>query len=191
MAARPAGTPSTNTVIIGRRDPGEARWEMVPTTCTSFNINDTHNSATSILSNSGHTGGGYDSFYIRDIDGGIVGVAGAGEFTMFSTSATPGVGMNLGNSNATVPTNHVAFTMAPSVGFQTMFESISMFTGGKRRERRLQCQQPGQHHAGWHQYRRTAEHERHRGQGLLPGRAAVAEIFDLRSLFVPIEVVQE
>lgn len=37
------------------------------------------NSATSILSNSGHTAGGYASFYIRDIDG----------FTIFSTSATP------------------------------------------------------------------------------------------------------
>lgn len=77
------------------------------------------NSLTSTLTNNGHTGGGYASFYIRDSDG----------FSIFSTSDTPGVGMNLGNSNATSPTNYVAFTVAPSAGYQTTFESISMFTG--------------------------------------------------------------
>jgi hypothetical protein len=77
-------------------------------------------SATSILSNSGHTGGGYDSFYIRDADIGT---------SIFSGTATPGVGMNLGNSNATVPTNYVSFTVTPDSGYQTTFESISMYTG--------------------------------------------------------------
>lgn len=77
-------------------------------------------STTSILSNSGHTGGGYESFYIRDADIGT---------SIFSGTATPGVGMNLGNSNATTPTNYVSFTVTPDSGYQTTFESISMYTG--------------------------------------------------------------
>lgn len=87
------------------------------------------NSTTSILSNSGHTGGGYASFYVRDVDGGTVGVADGGDFEIFSSSDTPGVGMNVGNSNATTPTNFVAFNVTPASGYQTTFESISMFTG--------------------------------------------------------------
>lgn len=78
------------------------------------------NSTTSILSNSGHTGGGYASFYIRDADIGT---------SIFSGTATPGVGMNLGNSNATSRTNYVSFTVTPDSGYQTTFESISMYTG--------------------------------------------------------------
>jgi hypothetical protein len=41
--ATQAGHSANNTVIIGRRDLGETRWEMFPTTFTSYNINDTHN----------------------------------------------------------------------------------------------------------------------------------------------------
>jgi uncharacterized protein (TIGR03382 family) len=87
------------------------------------------NSTTSILSNSGYTGGGYASFYIRDIDGGTPLVADTGDFTIFSTSATPGVGMNVGNAAATVATNYIAFTLTPNSGYQTTFESLSFYTG--------------------------------------------------------------
>jgi hypothetical protein len=87
------------------------------------------NSTTSILSNSGYNGGTYASFYIRDIDGGTVGVADAGDFTIFSTSATPGAGMNVGNAAATVATNYIAFTLTPDSGYQTAFESLSFYTG--------------------------------------------------------------
>lgn len=37
--------------------------------------------------------------------------------------------MNLGNSDATTPTNYVAFTVTPSAGYETTFDSISMYTG--------------------------------------------------------------
>jgi hypothetical protein len=77
------------------------------------------NSTTSILSNSGYTGGGYASYYIRDIDG----------FSIFSSSATQGVGMNVGAANATVPTNYIAFTVTPDSGYETTFESLSFYTG--------------------------------------------------------------
>jgi hypothetical protein len=77
------------------------------------------NSTTSILSNSGYTGGTYASFYIRDIDG----------FSIFSSSATQGVGMNVGAANATVPTNYIAFTVTPDSGYQITFESLSFYTG--------------------------------------------------------------
>lgn len=86
-------------------------------------------SVTSTLMNSGHTGGGYNSFYIRDIDGGTVGVADVNDFVIFSATDTPGVGMNVGLSNATVPTNYVSFTVTPDSGFETTYESISLFTG--------------------------------------------------------------
>ena len=77
------------------------------------------NSTTSILSNSGCTSGGYASFYIRDVDG----------FTIFSTSTTPGVGMNVGGANETSPTDYISFTVTPGAGFQTTFEALSFFTG--------------------------------------------------------------
>jgi hypothetical protein len=86
------------------------------------------NSTTSILSNSGYTSGGYLSFYIRDIDGGTPLVADAGDFTIFSTSATPGVGMNIAGANQTVPTNYIAFTVTPDSGYETTFESLSFYT---------------------------------------------------------------
>lgn len=87
------------------------------------------NSLTSTLSNSGHTGGGYNSFYIRDIDGGTVGTVDANDFVIFSGTDTPGVGMNVGNSNATSPTNYFSFTVSPSAGFETTYDSVSLFTG--------------------------------------------------------------
>jgi hypothetical protein len=87
------------------------------------------NSTTSILSNSGYTGGGYASFYIRDIDGGTPDAADPGDFTIFTTSTTPGVGMNVGNAAATSPTNYIAFTVTPTAGYQTTFESLSFYTG--------------------------------------------------------------
>jgi hypothetical protein len=87
------------------------------------------NSVTSILSNSGYTSGGYASFYIRDIDGGTVGVADASDFKIFSTSATPGVGMNVGGANTTTPTHHIAFRVTPAAGHQTTFQSLSFYTG--------------------------------------------------------------
>lgn len=83
------------------------------------------NSATSILSNSGYTSGGYASYYVRDIDGGTVGVVDPSDFTIFSTSATPGVCMNAGGANATVPTNYIFFNVTPSAGYQTTFGSHS------------------------------------------------------------------
>ncbi|YCM42927.1 PEP-CTERM sorting domain-containing protein [Verrucomicrobiaceae bacterium 227] len=87
------------------------------------------NSVTSTLSNNGFSGGGYASYYIRDIDGGTVGVAGAGDFEIFSTSNTPGVGMNLGGANASSATNYVSFTVAPTVGYEMTYESLSLFAG--------------------------------------------------------------
>ena len=75
-------------------------------------------SATSILSNNGYTGGGYDSFYIRDVDG----------FSIFSSSATSGVGMNLGGANATSPTNFVSFTVTPDADPVT-FGELSFYAG--------------------------------------------------------------
>lgn len=77
------------------------------------------NSVTSILTNSGYTAGGYDSFYIRDIDPGT---------SIFSTSATPGVGMNIAGANQTVPTNYIAFSVTPDSGYQTTFTSLSFYT---------------------------------------------------------------
>jgi hypothetical protein len=41
--ASDAAHPANNTVVIGRRSIGEARWELFPTPFLSFNINDTHN----------------------------------------------------------------------------------------------------------------------------------------------------
>lgn len=77
------------------------------------------NSTTSILSNSGYTAGGYASYYIRDIDG----------FSIFTSSATSGVGMNVGAANATGPTNYIAFTVTPGAAYQTTFESLTFYTG--------------------------------------------------------------
>jgi hypothetical protein len=37
------GHPANNTVVVARRQLGEARWEIFPTNFVSFNINDTHN----------------------------------------------------------------------------------------------------------------------------------------------------
>jgi len=76
-------------------------------------------SSTSILSSSGYGPGGYDSFYIRDADPGT---------TIFSTSATPGVGMNIAGADQTVPTNYLSFTVRPDPGYETTFESLSFYT---------------------------------------------------------------
>lgn len=76
------------------------------------------NSTTSILSNNGYTGGGYASFYIRDNDIGS---------SIFSTSDTSGVGMNLGNANAPTPTNFISFIVTPASGALT-YESLSLYT---------------------------------------------------------------
>ncbi len=86
------------------------------------------NSSTSLLSNSGYTSGGYFSYYVRDIDGGTVGVEDAADFKIFSTSTTPGVGMNVGGANTTTPTHYVAFTVTPDAGQQTTFKSLSFYT---------------------------------------------------------------
>ena len=51
--ATQAGNAGNNTVIIGRRNLGETRWEMFPTTFTSFNINDTHNVISSAIDGDG------------------------------------------------------------------------------------------------------------------------------------------
>ena len=85
-------------------------------------------STTSLLTNNGYLGGGYNSFYIRDIDGGTVGVADVNDFTIFSTSNTPGVGLNIGNANAASPSNYLAFTVTPVDGDVT-FGALSFFAG--------------------------------------------------------------
>ncbi|MCU0780522.1 MAG: BNR repeat-containing protein [Akkermansiaceae bacterium] len=41
--ATDSGDPANNTIVIGRRNTGESRWELFPTSFLSFNINDTHN----------------------------------------------------------------------------------------------------------------------------------------------------
>ena len=87
------------------------------------------NSVTSTLGNSGFTGGGYASYYIRDIDGGTVGVADGNDFVIFSSSDTPGAGMNLGGANQSSATNYVSFTVTPTIGFQTTYESLTLFAG--------------------------------------------------------------
>lgn len=86
-----------------------------------------NDSVTSVLSNNGYDSGGYASFYIRDLDGGTVGVADGGDFQIFSTSATPGVGMNFGRTNATTPTNYLSFTVTPIAGAVT-YEELSFYT---------------------------------------------------------------
>ncbi|MGJ8723573.1 MAG: sialate O-acetylesterase [Roseibacillus sp.] len=75
-------------------------------------------SVTSDLSNSGYTGGGYNSFYIRDSDG----------FSIFSTSATSGVGMNLGDASAASPTNFISFEVSP-VADPVTYGELSFYTG--------------------------------------------------------------
>lgn len=77
-------------------------------------------STTSILSNHGFTPGGYDSFVIRDSDLGT---------SIFSTSRTPGVGMNLAGADQDVPTHYISFTVTPEKGFRTTFRSFSFYTG--------------------------------------------------------------
>jgi ferric-dicitrate binding protein FerR (iron transport regulator) len=77
-------------------------------------------STTSPLANSGFTAGRYDSFYMRDSDTGK---------SIFSTSATPGNGMNVGGANQPVPTHYLSFTVTPDAGYQTVFESLSFYTG--------------------------------------------------------------
>ncbi len=76
-------------------------------------------STTSILSNHGFDPGGRQSHLIRDED---IGTA------IFSTSATPGVGMNLGGADQKVPTHYIAFTVTPESGYQTTFNSLSLYT---------------------------------------------------------------
>lgn len=73
---------------------------------------------TSNLANSGYTAGGYDSFYIRDVDPGTA---------IFSTSATPGVGMNIGGANQSTPTNYISFTVTPVSGPVT-YSLLSFYT---------------------------------------------------------------
>ena len=84
--------------------------------------------STSFLSNSGYSNGGYNSFYIRDIDGGTVGAADGSDFTIFSTSDTPGVGLNFANAGDSSPTNYLAFTVSP-VGGEVTYGELSFFTG--------------------------------------------------------------
>lgn len=76
------------------------------------------NTTTSVLSNSGYTAGAYDSFYIRDVDPGT---------SIFTTSATPSVGMNLGNANQATPTNYISFTVTPVSGSVT-YSLLSLYT---------------------------------------------------------------
>lgn len=76
------------------------------------------NTTTSILANSGYTAGAYDSFYIRDADP---------VTAIFSTSDTPGVGMNVGAANQAVPTNYISFTVTPVSGSVT-YSLLSFYT---------------------------------------------------------------
>ncbi len=82
-------------------------------------VDTTSGSTTSLLTNNGYTGGGYASFYIRDSDIGT---------SIFSTSDTPGVGMNLGGADAPAPTNYLAFTVTPDTG-ATTFNALTFHTG--------------------------------------------------------------
>jgi hypothetical protein len=77
------------------------------------------NSTASLLSNKGFNSGGYASFTLKDS------VAGT---SIFSTSNTPDVGMNVGGANASTPTNYVSFTVTPDMGYSTTFESLSFYT---------------------------------------------------------------
>lgn len=80
-------------------------------------------STPSILSNSGFTSGGYESFYIREVDGPF------GIFDHSGPGTTPGVGMNIAGANQGTATNYVAFSVTPDSGYQTTFESLSFYTG--------------------------------------------------------------
>ncbi|BCX47973.1 PEP-CTERM domain-containing protein [Haloferula helveola] len=86
-------------------------------------------SMTSLLSNSGYTAGGYGSFYIRDIDGGTVGVDDPGDYLIFSKSGTPGSGMNVGNAGQSEPTHYIAFSVTPGSGHELTFSSLTFYTG--------------------------------------------------------------
>jgi hypothetical protein len=48
------GHPDNNTVLVARRQLGEARWEIFPTNFYSFNINDTHNVISCAIDGDGH-----------------------------------------------------------------------------------------------------------------------------------------
>ncbi|MDP0491594.1 MAG: sialate O-acetylesterase [Verrucomicrobiota bacterium JB023] len=85
-------------------------------------------SVTSLLSNNGFTSGGYGSFYIRDFDGGTPGVTDGNDFVIFSSSASPGVGLNLGGAAASSPTSFLSFTVSPVDG-PLAFGELSFYLG--------------------------------------------------------------
>jgi len=74
---------------------------------------------TSLLSNSGFSSGGYGSFALKDS------VAGT---SIFSTSATPDVGMNAGAANQGTPTHYISFTVTPTSGHQATYTSLTLYT---------------------------------------------------------------
>lgn len=79
------------------------------------------NSTTSDLSKTANIdGGGYESFYIRDADIGT---------SIFSNTATAGVGMNFADVEEATATNYISFTVTPSGGFEATYENLSLFVG--------------------------------------------------------------
>ena len=77
-------------------------------------------SVTSLLSNSGYTSGSFASFSLSDSAAGT---------SIFSTSSTPDVGINLGGANQTTPTHFLSFKVTPTAGAQVNYTSLSLFAG--------------------------------------------------------------
>ena len=76
-------------------------------------------STASLLSNNGFTSGGFASFSLKDSAAGT---------SIFSSSASPDVGLNIGGANQTSATNYFSFTVTPGSGQSISYDSLSLYT---------------------------------------------------------------
>ena len=76
-------------------------------------------SVVSLIANNGLTAGGFSSFVLSDE---------LLNTSIFSTSDTPVVGMNVGGANQTEATNYFSFTVTPVEGASVSYGSMSLFT---------------------------------------------------------------
>ncbi|MEN8847177.1 MAG: PEP-CTERM sorting domain-containing protein [Akkermansiaceae bacterium] len=79
------------------------------------------NTTTSDLSKTANIdGGGYASFYIREVDG---------PFGIFTGTASAGVGMNFADVEEATATNYISFTVTPAAMIEATYESLSLYAG--------------------------------------------------------------